>query len=204
MKKTLSIIFLALLVLIFLPKETFADIINPDYLTARCDPGELKVHCSYSSRGPFDECAKYENNPNYRFLVGTGSTFGGSKIFCFKAVSTSAFITYHAKAILPLLLITLCLETPLFLIFGFRSRKALLAILFANLISVPLFYTATVSLPFSGLIVLVIMELTVIVFEAILIKFMLKENRFKKIFIYSATANAVSAILGSALVSGLL
>jgi len=39
--------------------------------------------------------------------------------------------------------------------------------------------------------------LIVIIFEAILIKFMFKENRLKNILIYSFIANIWSAIIGS-------
>lgn len=215
MRKVLSTIFLALLILIFLPSPVFADVLNPDYFTNRCDHGEIEVSCSYRSKEPFgpktyNECAKYENNPNYRFLVGTGSSFGGSEKFCFKAVSATESINYHVKAILPLLFITLFLEIPLFLIFGFRSRRFLFVIFLANLISVPLFYLATIFLPFSGFITLIVMELIVIIFEAMFIKLVLKEVQFKKILTYSLVANTVSAILGGFLfiflniISGLL
>ena len=212
MKKFLLNVFLALLVLIFIPKPVIADVPNPNYLTARCNPGEIKVDCSYKSKEPFgpktyNECAKYENNPNYRFLEGTGSSFGGSQKFCFRAVSTSDFVGYHLKTLLPLVLITLLLEIPLFLMMISKSRKALLTVLFANLISVPLLYIATTFLPFTGIIVLIVMESIVVVFEAVFIKLILKEIGFRKILIYSFAANALSAVFGSLIlniISGLL
>ena len=201
MKKFLLNIFLVLLLFIFLPKPASADLVNPEYYIKTCSPGEMEVQCRYESTQPFgpktyNECAKYENNPNYRFLVGEGHSFGGSQKYCFKAALTGDFIGYYIKVLLPLLLITLLLEIPIFLVFGFRGRRALFTVLSTNLISVPLFNLATIFLPFSGLVALIIMELIVVIFEAVFIKLMLKEIAFRRILIYSFVANAVSAILG--------
>ena len=69
-------------------------------------------------------------------------------------------------------------------------------VLSTNLISVPLLYLATIFLPFSGFMALIIMELIVVIFEAVFIKLMFKEIGFRRILIYSFVANAVSAILG--------
>lgn len=202
-EKFLSYMFLAFLFLFFPPKAVLADIPNPGYFTAKCNPSEIEVECSYKSKEPFgpkiyNECAKYENNPNYRFLEGTGSSFGGRQKFCFKAVSSKDFIVYHIKTLLPLLLITLTLEVPIFFIFGFKGKKALLALLFANLISVSSSYLATVFLPQGFILVL---ELMIIIFEGIFIKFWLKEIKLRRILLCSFTANIVSAIFGSVIIN---
>jgi hypothetical protein len=48
---------------------------------------------------------------------------------------------------------------------------------------------------------LLVMELMVIIFEAVFIRFMLREVRFRKILVYSLVANTVSAILGGVLLN---
>lgn len=200
MKKLLLGISLIILFFTFSPLLVFADVPNPNYFTAKCNSDEIEVRCSWSRaslNSPInDGCVRYDKNPNYRFLEGTGSTFGGRQKFCFKAVSVSEFISYHINALLPLLLITLLLEIPVFFILGFRNRKALSVVLSANLISIPLLYLSTIFLPFTRFIPLMIMELIVVVFEATFMRFMLKEIGFRKILIYSFIANAISAILG--------
>ncbi|MCR4264514.1 MAG: hypothetical protein NUV98_07435 [Candidatus Roizmanbacteria bacterium] len=203
MKKFLMNIFLFLLLFIFFPETASADLVNPEYYTKTCSPGEVEVECSYKSTQPFgpttyDECAKYKNDPDYRYLVEEGHSFGGSQKYCFKAVSPVAFFLYHVKTLLPLLFITLLLEVPLFLLFVRKGRKALLAVLFANLVSVPLLYLITIFLPFSGYMLVIFLELLVVIFEALFIKRMLNEIMFKKLITYSFVANAVSAIFGSA------
>jgi hypothetical protein len=203
MKKLLFNIFLFFLPLAFIPKIVLADVPNPNYFIAKCHPSEMMVECSYSSEEPFgpktyNGCAEYENNPKYRFLEQDGSSFGGDIKFCFKDLSSDNFIIYHIKVLLQITPITLLLEIPIFLVFfGFRTKKALRILLTANLLSVPTFYLATILLPTRGYVPLLVMELIVIIFEAILIKFMFKENRLKNILIYSFIANIWSAIIGS-------
>lgn len=205
MKKFLFIISLFFIIFISPPRLAFADLVNPNYFTAKCNFGEIEVECSWSrtslSSPINDGCTRYEKNPNYRFLEGEGHTFGGSQKFCYKAVSAGYFISYHAKALLPLLLITLLLEIPIFFVVVLRGHKALFTVLFANLISVPLFYITTIFLPFRGFTILIVMELIVIVFEALFVKRMLKEIGFRKILVYSFVANAVSAILGGVILN---
>lgn len=211
MKKFLLNIVLFFLFFIFFLKPAYSDVISPEYFNKTCFPSEMEVECSYSSTQPFgdrtyDECAKYVNNPNYRYLVGAGHSLGGGiNKYCFKAVSTVDFIFYHIKTLLPILLITLLLEIPIFLVFGFKGRRALLAVLSANLISLPLLYLATIFIPYSvftvSVLTVLIMELLVVIFEAVFIKMILKEFSFKKILIYSFVANALSVILGGALLN---
>ena len=205
MKKLLFSIALTLLFIAFSPSQVKADVPNPDYFTAKCNAGEIEVECRWS-RSSIDSpikngCASYENDPSYRSLTGIGSTFGGSKRFCFKAVSVSDSISHHVATLLPLLSITLLIELPIFFVLGVRNRKALLAVLAANLISVPLLYLATILLPLTGFTTLIVMELIVIIFEAVFIKTILKEIGIRKLLMYSFIANAVSAILGSVLLN---
>lgn len=205
MKKFLPYIFLVLFSLICFSKPVAADIPNPNYFTAKCNSDEIEIECSWSRaslNSPInDSCNRYKKNPNYRFLEGTGSTLGGSQKFCFKAISPSEFIGYHTKILLPPVLITLLLELPLFLIMISRNRKALFAVITANLISVSLFYLATVFFPFTGFPILLVLELIVIIFEAIFIKYLLKELRFRRILIYSFIANTISAIFGTVILN---
>jgi len=64
-----------------------ADIPNPEYPISRCNPGEEMVTCDFRSKEPLgpltkDECAPYRDNPNYRYLTGTGGSLGGSSKYC--------------------------------------------------------------------------------------------------------------------------
>lgn len=208
MNKLLFNLILVFLIFVFFPQLVFADVVNPNYFTAKCKPGEIEVECSWGRttlNSPINNrCVRYEKNPNYRFLEGTGSTFGGRQKFCFKTVSTGNFISYHVKAVLPLILITLLLEIPIFFVLVVRDRRALFTVLSANVISVSLFYLATILLQLlllTKFTQLIIMELAVIAFEAVFIKLMLKEIRFKKILIYSFVANFISAVLGNILLN---
>lgn len=67
-----------------------ADVMNPDFLTKTCKPGETEVKCSYKSKDPFgsrtsDGCKKYASNSSYYYLVGHGSSFGGEEKYCLGA-----------------------------------------------------------------------------------------------------------------------
>ena len=190
-----------LLLFFIFPKQIFADVPNPEYFTAKCNPDEVEVECSYSQTGfgaPMKgECLKYENNPSYRFLSGTGSTFGGSRKYCFKPISTIAIIAHHVKSFSPLFVITILFEVPVFFIFGLRTTKALFSVLLANFISVTLFYSATIVLPFGGILILLLMELGVIALESTIIKIRLKQVGWKRIVVSALIANIVSATAGN-------
>ncbi len=212
MKNWLSGIILAITGAILFNKIAYADLINPEYYSKTCKPGEMEIQCSYKSTQPFgpktyNECAKYENNPAYKYLTGEGHSFGGRSKYCYKATSIENYLVYHIRTLLPLLLITLLLEIPLFLLMISKTRKGLLTVVLANLISVPLLYIATVLLPFTGFLLMLTMELTVIIFETLFIKFIYQDARFGKVLTYSFFANITSAIFGNVLlnlISGLL
>ncbi len=82
MKNVLPVFFLTLLGFISFPQIVSADVFNPEYFSKKCNPGEIEVQYSYRSDTPFgpetyNECARYENNPDYRFLAGDGHSFWG-------------------------------------------------------------------------------------------------------------------------------
>lgn len=197
----LIILTLLLSLLFFYPSKALADVINPAYFTASCNPGETEIECSWtrnSISGPIkDGCTKYKNNPNYRYLEGTGSTFGGENKYCFKPVSTNNLVMFYLKEFLFLFTITFLIELPIFILHGLRSKKAILSVTTANLISTFFLYLATITLPFSGFLPLLAMELAVIAFEVIIIKNSLKNISLRKIMISVLVANIVSATLGT-------
>jgi len=74
---------------VWLVSPVRADLMNPDFLTEKCQEGEEEVICSYKSEEPFgprteDECEKYANDENYYYLVSHGSSFGGEEKYCLK------------------------------------------------------------------------------------------------------------------------
>lgn len=83
-------ILIAIIVLTLLSSNaTYADVMNPEYLTKKCKPGETEVIAHYESEKPFgpttyDETTKYENDPSYYYLVSHGSSFGGNVKYCKK------------------------------------------------------------------------------------------------------------------------
>ncbi len=88
MKKYSPLLVLVLL-LFSNVKIASADLINPDFLTKTCKPGETEVTCSYKSKDPFgprtsDGCKKYASDSSYYYLVGHGSSFGGEEKYCLR------------------------------------------------------------------------------------------------------------------------
>lgn len=82
--KLIAIIF-PLLLLFKTP--SYADLVNPEFYTKKCNDGEIRVTCNYrreTINGPFVEntCTQYEDNPDYYFLTGEGHTFGGTNVYC--------------------------------------------------------------------------------------------------------------------------
>ena len=200
------IVFLLLSSGLLISNLVSADVVNPDYLITQCPLNKLQRECFYSSKEAFEsetksDCEVYENNSSCEFLAGTGSSFGGQRRYCcepgFKNASSSGISQIeHFGSVL---LLTLLLELPVFLIFGFREKKALLAIALANLISVSAFYAANFWL--SGIGFILISELAIIIFEIIFLATILKGNKIKKIILATLTANLVSAIIGGILIS---
>ncbi|HEX7456566.1 MAG TPA: hypothetical protein VF303_03805, partial [Candidatus Nanoarchaeia archaeon] len=73
MKKIINLLAVTAIILsgyILFASSAHADLMNPDFLTKKCNAGEKEIVCSYSSKEPFgsrttDECKKYANNSNY-------------------------------------------------------------------------------------------------------------------------------------------
>lgn len=85
-RKVLCSLVLGILVISY-ATPILADVLNPEWFEKQCNEGEIEVVCSYSSSTPFgprtkDECKKYENHPDYSYLTGHGSSFGGEEKYC--------------------------------------------------------------------------------------------------------------------------
>lgn len=202
MKKCILFIFsLFLLFALTSQKLVFADVPNLDYFKAKCNPDEIETVCTWSriniDSPIIDKCVQYEKDLNYRFLSGTGSTFGGTNKYCFKLVSIKALISHYLKSFLPLFITTALFELPIFFAFGLRSTKAMLVVSLINLLSVSLSYYVTTFLTLNTSLKVLLMEFVIIVFEATLIKLKFKRISTKRIIIASIIANITSALLGT-------
>jgi hypothetical protein len=98
--KVFSLIVVITSLVTFSPTNLNADVMNPDFLTKKCAPGEKEVVCRFSSVKPFgprttDECKRYKNNSNYYYLVGHGSSFGGEEKYCLKVGAQGNTIFYN-------------------------------------------------------------------------------------------------------------
>jgi len=94
---------------------------------------------------------------------------------------------------------TLIIELPIFLLFGFRTKKKIGLAIFANVISVPLYHLANALLTGTNVLVA---ELLIVIFECVfLVAFLKKEMSVSKIIIATIVANVVSFILGAVLLS---
>ncbi len=81
-----------------------ADVIPPEYFEKKCAINETEVQCTYRSEKPFgprtyDGCSNYANNSNYRYLTGSGSSFGGTEKYCtglgpYSTITPSVILTF--------------------------------------------------------------------------------------------------------------
>ncbi len=202
MKRVFLIGFLVCFICFLFQKPIFADLINPDYFILKCANSEAEIECHYKSTiafGPrtYDECIKYKNNSNYRFLVSRGSSFGGYEKYCYKPKSSVDSVIYYIKTLLPIIFITILFELSIFWIFISKNHKFLRTVIFANLISIPIINLTVASIPSIGILFLLFLELMVIIFETWFIKLFFKEIKLSRILIYSFFANAISATVGS-------
>jgi hypothetical protein len=83
-----KVLLFTILVMLFIPTLVKADLIGPEWFETECPAGQQEVTCSYRSEEPFgpktsDYCVKYENNSNFEYLTGHGSSFGGESKYCF-------------------------------------------------------------------------------------------------------------------------
>ena len=94
---------------------------------------------------------------------------------------------------------TLIIELPIFLLFGFRTKKKIGLAILANIISVPVYHIANALLTGSNVLVA---ELLITLFECIfLVTFLRKEMGTGKIIIATIVANIASFILGTILIN---
>ena len=199
--KLLILIILGLLI----GNLAYADLINPEYLTKKCPAGKIEKKCSYSTKLPFGpvtitDCDQYENNPKCSYLVGQGSSYGGSKRYCCDIGFQGEVIkNFNVGKFILLLFFTLLFEIPIFLIFKFRSKKSFIVVFFANLISVLAFSFANLWL--GGIIFVLFAELLIFIFEAIFISFFLSKQGIKRIIFATLLANIISAIFGTYILS---
>lgn len=206
MKKSLIFIFFLFLSLLSFTKVN-ADSINPDVFIKKCNPYEVTVRCNFKGSEPFvykyNECTKFENHPDYRYLTGTGSSFGGYSIYCYKPSSILSAVSFLTTRILPLLATTLLIEYLVLLFFFNKSELTInlkKAFIIANLISYPLFYISSLFLSFiisTTFLIIILLEIFVILFESKYISKKISEIQYKKILKYSIIANLSSAIFGT-------
>lgn len=210
-----SFIIIFLFVIILFPVVAKADLINPEYRAAVCKPTEKMVTCStpgflsdMASNFQIHDCDKYKN-ANYYLLDKEGHSYGGQAKYCRTDSHPISAASYYVL----IFFLTFALEYIVLFIVGFRNRKGLLAIFLANVVSVPLFQLAAanhsvryfiglfsipISVPLlSSSLALIPLEIGVIVIESLIIYFLAKAKGYWKTLLWVALANAVSAILGS-------
>ena len=184
---------------------------NSEYFIKTCPLNKIEKECHYRSIEPFgpkteSDCYLYENNPKCDFLVGSGSSFGGSQKYCcisgFEEFESKnpyhplmSFYVYILKPLFLMIIFTLLIELPIFFIFGFRDKKSLFSIILANLISVIAFYVVGFFL-LHGIIFILLAELLIIIFETIFLRLILKEFKIRKIILATLVANIASATIG--------
>lgn len=208
--KYLFLLFFPVFFLLF-THSAYADLMNPEYLTKKCQPGEQEIVCSYSRKSMLSdydehECIPYKNNASYYYLTGHGSTFGGQDKYCLKhgAVAVSNpqlyYNFYVLKNFIYALLITIILELIAALIYLRKNTKyknILKTIIVANLISLPIVWFIIPQLTTIILLRGVFSELFAFLFEAIIIYYLnQKYLTLKQSVILSLIMNASSFIIG--------
>jgi len=96
---------------------------------------------------------------------------------------------------------TIIFELPVYLFMKFRSKKALLWITFVNVVSVTLLQMTNFATggAVSGGLSLVLAEIVVVIFEAIILVGVLKGEKVNKILLAVVLANISSAIIGTSI-----
>lgn len=182
------------------PKSAYADLVNPEYYIKKCGAGEIEVSCTYRSEEPdgpltYNGCSPYKNNPNYRFLVGEGHSFGGGSKYCFKSASPFQLVKNVILRTLPQLLGTLIIELSVFYLLGFRSKRDLTTITLVNTVSVFAFAAVGITIQMNVLSILVA-EVLITAFETLVISKGIHKP-LKLVAKTTVVANILSAILGS-------
>lgn len=200
--KIIPVLFLSFFML-SIPRPVHADIVLPEYVNAKCNPNEILVDCDTGQRfypsstfqnlTAINTCKQYENNPKARFIAASK----GSAKYCYREVSLAGISVYHLRNLVTLIITTIIFELAIFYLFGLRSKKVWLAIILVNILSVSLFYFANIFLLPASPITTLIGELFVVFFEFIILKIILTEFSFLRIFISTLIANITSATAGS-------
>ncbi len=199
--------------LFLLAKNTSADVIPFGYYEKQCSPNERAVECSFHNdklSGPrvLDTCTKYQDNPNFRYLKGHASSFGGEEVYCVKRTMSqvtagiSLFddftllnIIYYARLFFFQFCITILFEVPIFFYFGFRTKKNILSVLFVNLFTVLLFYTTHLIIDLSWLYIFIV-EVVIVIYEAYVLYALTGYPRGHVAFA-TFVANFFSAVIGT-------
>lgn len=187
---------------IFLPFYASADIPNPDYYDKTCRPGEVEVICEVPGFAPdasqtnANDCDIYKNS-NYYYLSQDVHSYGGDAKYC--QINDNPVVNYGYYFII--FALAFVLEFIILMIAGYRDWRSFLAVLAANLVTVPLLQYVLIQdyrLPrFFAYSDIVIFEIGVIIIETIIIYLITRKNKFFLTLILVALANAVSAVLGS-------
>ncbi len=107
-------------------------------------------------------------------------------------VSTNDKINHQLllASIFSYILINITIESFVFILMSLRNRRHILALVIANLISVP------IALYMINSINLILVEILVVIFETLVFKTLIKDLTFTKAFKAALFANAVSLFLG--------
>ncbi|NCS97878.1 MAG: hypothetical protein GW762_04790 [Candidatus Pacebacteria bacterium] len=200
--KKYFLIFALSLSFLMLPASVKADVINPDWFELHCAADQLQVECTYKSEQAFgpkimDECEQYENNPEYVYLTGHGSSFGGEERYCLIHPNIATFVFEHLKNLFPFLFITVFVETSLFFLLKYRSVLKLTVVAISNILSLSLVYILTLFITDVKYvnIGIAVYELFVLLFEYTFIQFFLKENNRRALLLFVLFANVISTLL---------
>lgn len=218
MNKISFSIFLGLFFLIsfFVNQQTYAIYGR----SAICNVNEIETSCTnpwFYSYGVHEPSMYYGpdcpslDDPSFKSIAADDQF----SIIC-KPVPILSAIKNQTPKYLPLLLIVLLIKIPIFLIFGFRSKKALLSLISYNFISTALLYIAFPYIfpvifynnSYSRtplLLVILLIIILVITFESIFLITLLKQKYSrKKIIIASIAANVILTIIATILALVLL
>lgn len=162
----------------------------------------------------FDGCKEYRDNPVYRYLTSGGHSFGGSEKYCYKPAfstlptnPTEVLIDLYdiiqgvIPQMIPLLIINLIFELPIFYLLGFKKIIPLFIIFLANVFSTTLFLLMDIflfhylSLGIFGN--AIIGEVIVITTEILILRTVIKEPSFRYLIKAVLMANITSATVGT-------
>lgn len=210
------LLFFILLSFVFLlPVSVKADVVDPLYWTKVCAPGEVMVECNYKSEEPFglrtyDDCAQYKYSTNYRYLAGEGHSLGGSEKYCVKPSDDALFKNFEIffRSFIWLLLITLIIEFIFLFLVGVVTKwKTILVFIWANVLSLftitAVNFTVYPSDQVLKYLVILIEEISVVLFEFWFIAKFQKDQSPRRIFICVLIANIMSFVLGGLFVGWL-